>query len=171
MRPGGVDAGGEHEADLDGGDGLAQQPRFLEQGMDAHKIRVGQGFQPAADDGAVFAVHEHHVGHGADGGQGAVAGEEGILPILAAQGHHQLQRHAHAGQVLEGIGAVGPMGVHHRGGGGQVALALVVVGDDHVQPDGVGVVHLVVAGDAAVHRHHRDAPWSRRARSASRERP
>ena len=31
---------------------------------------------------------------------------------LAAQGQHQLQGHAHAGQMLEGIGAVRPVGVH-----------------------------------------------------------
>ena len=43
------------------------------------------------------------------------------------------------------------MGIHHRHGAGQRLLALVVVGDDHVHAQGVGEVHLLHAGDAAVH--------------------
>ena len=56
--------------------------------------------------------------------------------------------------MLEGIGAVGPVGVHHGGGLGQGLLALVVVRHYHVQSDGGGKRHLVVAGDAAVHGDH-----------------
>ena len=79
--PGGVDPGGENEADLDGGDGLAQQPCLFQKGVDAHKIRVVQGLKAAGDDGAVFALHPHDVGNGADGGQSAVPGEQGVLPV------------------------------------------------------------------------------------------
>ncbi len=130
--PGGVDPGSQDEADLDGGDGLALQPRLPQQGVDAHEVRVGQGLQPPANDDPVLPLHAHDVGHGADGGQGGVPGEEGVLLVHAPQGQHQLQRHAHAGQVLEGVEAVPPVGVHHRHGGRQLLLALVVVGDDHV---------------------------------------
>ena len=55
--------------------------------------------------------------------------------------------------MLEGIAAVTPVGVHHRDGTGQLLPALVVVGDHHVQPQRVGVVHLFHPGDAAVHRY------------------
>ena len=51
---GGVDPGRKDKADLDGGDGLAQEADLLQQGVDPHEIRVGQGLQPAGDDGAVF---------------------------------------------------------------------------------------------------------------------
>ena len=151
---GGVDPGGEDEADLDGGDGLAQQARFLQKGVDAHKVRVGQGGQAAGDDGAVFSLHPHNVGHGADGGQGAVPGEEGVFPVRPAQGQHQLQRHAYTGQVFEGIGVVGPVGVHHRHGPRQFLFTFVVVRYHGVHADGGGEVHLLIAGDAAVHGDH-----------------
>ena len=100
--------------------------------------------------GAVLAGHLHHVGHGADGGEGAVAGKEGVLP-LSAQGEDQLEGHAHPGQVLEGVGAVGTPGVHHGHGVGQGVFTFVVVGDDQVQTDLTGVFGLLHAGDAAVH--------------------
>ena len=86
MRPGGVDPGREHKADLDGGDGLAQQSRLLQKGMDAHKVRMGQGGQPAGDDGAVLPLHPHDVGDGADGGQGAVPGKQGVFPVFGRPG-------------------------------------------------------------------------------------
>ena len=73
---------------------------------------------------------------------------------LAAQGQHQVQRHAHAGQVLEGVGAVAPVGIHHRTGTGQILLALMVIGNHHVHPQRVGKFNLLIAGDAAVHRDH-----------------
>ena len=122
--------------------------------MDAHKIRVGQGLQPAGYDGPVLALHPHHVGNGADGGQSAVPGEQRVLTALPPQGQYQLQGHAHAGQVLEGIGTVGPVGVHHRGGPGKGLLAPVVVCYHYVQSDGGGKIHLFVAGDTTVHGDH-----------------
>lgn len=81
-----------------------------------------------------FAGHLHDVRYCADGRQRAVPGKERLLPLRPAQGQHQLQRHAAAGQMLEGIAAVRPVGVHHSHGPGQDLPALVVVGDDHVQP-------------------------------------
>ncbi len=91
-----VDPGREDETDLDGGDGAAQETGLLQQGVDAHKVRMGQGLQSAGDDGAVLPLHAHDIGNGADGGQRAVPGEQGILPAFSAQGQHQLQRHADA---------------------------------------------------------------------------
>ena len=150
---GGVDAGGQDKADLHGGHGLVGQARLPQQGVQTDEIRPADRCQPPGDDGPVLVGHLHHVGHGADGGQGAVPGQQGLLPALAPQGQHQLQRHAAPGQVLEGIAAVKPVGVHHRAGGRQLLLALMVVGDDHVHAQGVGIGHLLHAGDAAVHRY------------------
>ena len=76
----------------------------------------------------VFAGHAHHVGHSADGGQRAIAPEGFIGLLRPRQGHGQLQRHAHAGQIFEGVGAVAAVGIHHRHGPGQCFLAFVVVG-------------------------------------------
>ena len=146
-----VDAGRQHEADLHGGDLPAGQAGLLQKGVEPDKIGVVDGGKAPGHDGTVLAGHLHHVGHGADGGQRAVAGKQGLLPVRPAQSQHQLQRHTAAGQMLEGIAAVGPVGVHHRGGMGQRLLALVVVGDDHIHAQRVGEVHLLHAGDAAVH--------------------
>lgn len=59
--------------------------------------------------------------------------------------HHQFQGHPHPGQILEGIGAVLPVGVHHRHGGGNLLLALVMVGDNHIYAQAAGVGHLSTA--------------------------
>ena len=149
-----IDTGREDKADLNGGNGLSQKPRLFQQGMDAHKVRMGQGVQTAGDDGAVLPLHTHHIGHCADGSQGAIPGKEGTLPAFAAQGQHQLEGNAHAGQVLEGIGTIRPMGVHHSHGVRKAFLTLVMVGNDHIHPQGVGKGHLLVSGDAAVHGDH-----------------
>ena len=81
--------------------------------------------------------------------------KQGVGPLLpagdAAQGHDQLQGHAHAGQILEGIGAVFPVGVHHGDGVRELFFAFVVVGDDHVHAQAGGVSRLGQGGDAAVH--------------------
>ncbi|MPN08737.1 hypothetical protein SDC9_156022 [bioreactor metagenome] len=60
--------------------------------------------------------------------------------------------------MLEGIRTVGPVRVHHGGGLGQRTLALMMVGDHHVQPQGGGKVNFLRPGDAAVHRHHQRGP-------------
>ena len=60
--------------------------------------------------------------------------------------------------MLEWIGAVRPVGVHHRGGGRQLGLALVVVRHHHVHAQRGGEGHLLVAGDAAVHGDHQRGP-------------
>ena len=149
---GGIDAGREHKTDLNGCNGLTQQAGLFQQRMDTHKIGVGQSLQTAGNDGAVFAFHAHHVGNGADGGQSAVTGKEGVLAVLTAQRKNQLQRNADAGQMLEGIGAVGTVGIHHRNRVGQQFLALMMVCHHHVHAERVGKLHFLVAGNAAVHR-------------------
>ena len=53
--------------------------------------------------------------------------------------------------MLKGIGAIPPAGVHHRCGRGKLLFALVVVGDDDVQPQALGVLSLLDGGDAAVY--------------------
>ncbi len=118
----------------------------------------GLGLQSAGDDGPVLSLHAHDVGHGADGGQSRRTREEGVLPVLAAQGQHQLEGHAHACQMLERIRTVLPVGVHHRHGGGELLLALMMVRYHHVHSQRGGVGHLLIAGDAAVHGDHEGHP-------------
>ncbi len=135
--PGGVDAGGQGVADGRGGKGLLIQPRLLEQGPQPGPAGVGAARSSPRRTMVRFSPGQaHDIGHRADGGQIGVALQQLVPPGRAAQGQDQLEGHPHPGQALEGIGAVGPAGVHHRRGVGQVVLALVVVGDHHVHPQG-----------------------------------
>jgi len=74
-------------------------------------------------------------------------------------------------QMLEGMGAAAAVGVHHCQRPRQLLLALMMVGDDHIQPDGGSEVHLLVAGDAQSTVIISVAPWSRRPWMASLDRP
>ena len=56
--------------------------------------------------------------------------------------------------MLERIRTVRPVGVHHRHGGGELLLALMMVRYHHVHAQRGGVGHLLIAGDAAVHGDH-----------------
>ena len=115
------------------------------------KVAAVDALKPALHDGAVLALHAHDVGDGADGGERAVAREERVLAPLA-KGQNKLERNANARQVLEGIRAVGPVGVNDGHGGGELLLALVVVGDDKIDAERRGVGRLVHARDTAVDR-------------------
>ena len=63
---------------------------------------------------------------------------------------HQLEAHAAAGKVVEGIAAVFPLGVQHRHGLREFLLRQVVVADYHVYSLAAGVLHLLNGLDAAV---------------------
>ena len=149
---GGVDPGRQGVADGGGGDGLVLQPRLPDQQGQAQPAGVGELLQPQPDDGPVLPGHRHHVGHRPHGGQVTVLRQHVSVPFWSVDGHGQLQGHPHAGQALAGAGAVAAPGVHHRLGGGQAALALVVVRDDHIDPQGPGPGGLLQGSNAAVHR-------------------
>ena len=62
----------------------------------------------------------------------------------------ELEAHAAAAQVVEGIVVVLPLGVQHRHGAGKLVLREVVVANDHVDALAAGVLHLLNGLDAAV---------------------
>ena len=149
--PGGVDAGGQGVSDGHRGEGPLPQPCLLNELGQTQPLGVGQGGQSGLDDGAVLPRHGHHVGHRTHSGQIGVVLKHLPRPLRSGHRHGQLQCHPHAGQPLEGVRAVGAVGVHHRHSGGQGVLALVVVGDHHVHPKSGGKPHFLHGGDAAVH--------------------
>ena len=131
--------------------GFSLEPRLPQQGGEPGAAGMAERGESQLYDGAVFSGQEHHVGHCADGGQIGVLPQEGGPLFRLPQRQHQLEGHPHAGQGLEGIGAVPPPGVHHRQGGGQLLLALVVVGNDQIHPQLRGMAGLLHRGDPAVH--------------------
>ena len=153
-----VDPGGQGVADGHRGHRLVPQAGLLHQLGQPHPPGVGQGGQPGLDNGPVLPRHGHHVGHGAHRRQIGVLPEHQAGPVRSRRRHGQLQGHPHAGQPLEGVGTVGAVGVHHRRSLRDGLLALMVVGDDHVNPQLPGKLHLPGGGDAAVHRDDQRDP-------------
>ena len=149
---GGVDSGGQGVAHGDGAHRFILQPGAPDQGGEAQPPGRVQPLQPLADNGPVGPRHGHHIGHRAHGGQIAklVEDRRALRPFGHGQGQHQ--RHPHSGQSFKGVEAVGPVGVHHRGGGWQGFLAGVVVGNDHVNAQAASQGGLLHGGNAAVYR-------------------
>ena len=105
-----------------GGSGrLAPHAAFLHEGVHPGAAPLGQDAQPSLDDGPVLHQHGDHVRHGAQGRQIGVLLQHpgGVAPL---QGHHQLQGHARAGEVLIGAVVVLLVGVHHGAGLGDALL-------------------------------------------------
>ena len=153
-----VEAGRQTEADAGGGDPGGIHAGFLQHGGKAGPGRAGEHLQPTADQIAVFAHQRHHIRHGAHGHQIRIAAEHGLSIPLA--GADQLHGHAHARQIRVGIAVPGLLAVDHGDGVRQrVGLALVVIGDDHVHADGLGVLGLLQGGDAAVHGDEQTDPF------------
>ena len=146
---GGIDARRQHEADLRGGDGLSGQTRLAQQRVQPDEVAAVNALEAAAHDRAVFPLHAHHVRHRADRGERAVARKDGLLALV--EGEHQLERHAHAGKVLERVGAVRPVRIDHCRGVGQGLLALVMIRNDQIDAQRIGVGGFLHTGDAAVH--------------------
>ena len=121
------------------------QARDLHQGEDSRARGAAGGLQPGAHEGAVLAREGHDVRHRADGHDVQVGPER----LHAAQGLHELCRHAHARKVRERVAAKAR--VDHRAVR-QLVRGVVVVRDDDVQPQLPAEAHLPDRGDAAVHR-------------------
>ena len=97
-----------------------------------------------------------------DGPSWVVGGEfDGVVERCGAQIHlqrrNELEGHAAAGQLLEGIGAVGASGIDDGAGGGQLGAAFVMVGDDGIQPLRLRRRDLIDGGDAGIDGDHQRA--------------
>ena len=102
---------------------------------------------------AVLPDHRHEVGGNADHQQ-VEQRDQGLErnAELLRIGLHELEAHAAAGQVVEGILAVLTLGVQHRHGLRKRFLRKMVVADNHLQALAAGVFDLVDGLDAAVER-------------------
>ena len=153
--PGGVDTGGQNEADptrvhLGGVD-----TRALEEGPEAGLRRPAERLQTVAHQGPVLAAQRHQIGHGGQSHQVQVGME--LLHVrspLPGQELAELVGHPRPGEGVGASGAVLPGGVHHRPGGGELVAGRVVVGDDHVEAQLAGPPQGVVGPDPTIHRHH-----------------
>ena len=148
--PGGVEPGRQREADGRGGELFIAQTAHLQQGRYAHGGGRSDLIKTFFHKDAVFAGEPHHVRHSAHGHKIGVFFHQ--RRAVAPGGAHKLQRHAYAGQLFIGIGAAGPLGIHHGGGLWQgLIAALVVVGYYHVYAKAQSILRLCHGCDAAVH--------------------
>ncbi len=156
---GGVDAGGEAEADLGGGGWLVERELGeLHEGAQAGLDGVGERGEAEGGDGAVFAGEGDGVGDGGDGDELEEGGEEDAVGAGLEgcgvggerrggeeQGVGEFEGDGGAAEVLVGVGAAGLGGVDDGEAVGECAVAgvgEVVVGDDEVEARGRGLRRL-----------------------------
>ena len=151
-----VQTRGHRKADIAGGRPARRRTGLGHHGLEAGPRVLFQLFQAFPDKIAVFAVQRHHVGDGADGNQVGISAQH--AERVRAAGAGQLEGDADTGQLRIRIGILGPFGIDNRAGLRQrAAAALVVIGDDQVQPDAAGKVRFLHGRNAAVHRDHQAA--------------
>ena len=145
---GGVDPRRDGVADIGRRD-LAPRRGFrfhtgrLDQLDEARTGRVFYQGEAVADDETVFVPDGHDVRYRADGDKIAVFLRDAPYAVHHAvvrrknrlERAEELEHDADAGQLLEGIGAVGPPGIDDRLGLGKVFMAFVVIGDDDVHAE------------------------------------
>ncbi len=120
---------------------------------------LGEATQARAHEDAVLADHRHDVARRRDGYEVEVGPRLLVGPPEHAQhGLDELEAHATARQPVEGIVAVGPLGVQHSDGLGQDRPGRVVVADDEVEPARARVRGLLDGRDAAVDGDHEARP-------------
>ena len=147
-----VDARNQRKGDPAGGQRLVVQPGGFHQRGNTRTVGVADVFQSAPDKDAVLAAQFYDIADGAQTEQIGVIVKQGVdVAILALQRHDQLEGDAYAGEVLEAARTVAAVQVHHRHRFGQVADRGVVIGDDRVDAEGIGVSDLGVGGDAVVY--------------------
>ena len=145
----GVDAGSQHKADGGGGNGFGVAAALGHESGNAGALGVRQQLQPPGGKDPVLSPQGHHVRYGAQAHHVGVLRQHRLR--VTAQGAGQLEGNAHAGKILVGIAAVGPVGVNHRDCLGQGVLAFVVVGNDQVHAQLLAQLSLGYGGNAAVH--------------------
>lgn len=131
-------------------------------------IRSVQQSQPARNDEAILIAQRHHIRHRANRHQIQIVRLQRRKDLLSrpsgAQllaGADQLEGHAYPRQLLEGIGAVRAMGIHHRHTVRQGVQALMVIRHDGVHAARGGVGHLLHGRHAGIYRDDQGDPLRR----------
>ena len=110
------------------------RPASRSRGVQADKVRMLQRGQPAGDDGAVFAGHLHDVRHRADSRQRAVPGKRGSSRSGPPRASTSFSATPQPAKCLKGYAQSARWGSTTATARGSDLAALVVVSDDHVQP-------------------------------------
>ena len=127
------------------------------------RVRAAQRDVAGADGGAhmsdtvghqsaVLGREQHHIAHGAEGGDLGEGAPQLRLAQALTQHLHELERHAGTCQLAAGAGG-GKLRVGHRNAARHQVGRLVVVGHDDIHATLDKVANLLGSGDAVVDRH------------------
>ena len=158
---GGVEPGGELEGHVLAVDPAAvAEPGHLDEPRDAGPAVVAQAGQRVLHEDPVLVEQRHHVGHRAQGRQADRPQQHAAQPrrhLLCPAGPRgdrpgQLEGHAGAAQVAEGIGGARQPRMDEHVGRRQRLVEMMMVGDDELHAQGPGPSGRLHGGDPAVHR-------------------
>ena len=156
----GVDARAQGKAKVERGGGRRLAACRVEQGGHASRhLACADAPQALGHQAAVVGVELDHIGHGAQGDQGEqrvklrLGGgiKNAACTQLGPQCQQHVEHHAHPGHGLALERAAGLVGVDDGVGRRQGGAGQVVVGDEHLQAQGLGLGHAFHAGNAVVH--------------------
>ena len=157
--PGGVQARAEDEAEIHGRGFARVAPGGFEEGGEAGLHAAGaHPFQALADQDAVIAVEFDNISDGAEGDEVEQVGKVGFgalskiaaLAQFGAQGKHDVEHDADAGDAFGGEVAARLIGIDDAISGGQGFAGQVVVGDQGGDTVLLGTGDAFQAGDAVV---------------------
>ena len=111
---------------------------------------AAQQVEAQLGDDPVFAHERYDVCQGPDGRDLEECRQPFLLPVRGAETLNELQRHAHAGEVLVGIRAIVPLGIDDGNRRRQLGARLVVIRDDQVEAQFPRADRRFHAADAAV---------------------
>ena len=148
-----VDAGSKAVADGLRRHRLARVAARLQKRLQAGAHGILQNGKTLPHQRAVFPGQRHHIRDGAQRRQIAIHIQQ-LRRVGALQRGGQLEGHSRTAQILEGAFIIGTLGVHHRHRLGQRVGGKMVVGDDQIDAQLLGISGLLHGGDAVVHRHH-----------------
>ena len=162
-RPAAFDARGEAEDDVADGARGEVDPGHVGELLEAEPGPRAQPLQPLGHQHPVLAVERDEVAGRGDGDEvEPVHRRLGIGAETSERGLDELEPDPAAAELLERVGAVGPLRVQHGRGVGEDVRGLVVVADDEVEPLLFRVLGLLAGGDAAVERDDQARPDVRR---------
>ncbi len=153
-RPAALSLGPRRKPTVPASAAPGRPPGDLEQRREARPRRAAQPAEADRGEHPVLLHQRDHVRDGADCHEVGVRAQrqrqvDELVAGIFQERVRQLEGHADAGEVAAGIRA--ELG-RDDGAGGQVALELVVVGDDDVHPERLGLGHLCASVDPAVDR-------------------
>ena len=152
---GGIDARSNLEDDVAHRDVAAAESTDVDDGFQAHTGILIENLQSVESENAVLINHRYHIGgnaHGAEVQQRNKPGEGNT--IVLGKSLHKLEAHTATTELLERIGIVVALGVKNGHCGRHLLVGYMVVADDEVNTQRLGIGNFLDCLDATVKDDH-----------------